>query len=289
MKILSFGEVLWDIYPDKKYIGGAPFNFAAHSAKFGGEVFMLSAVGNDPLGEETIREIEKKKVRTDFVAILPEKPTGRCLVTLDEKGVPQYDLLSDVAYDYIVFPHLKEAFDLLYFGTLALRSEHNKNCLKRLITEQKFGDVFVDINIRPPFFTADSITFAIENATILKISDEELGTVLENVKISDKNYGGICKKLSEKFKNLRLIIITCGENGAFCFDAESGEEFCCSAKETKVVSTVGAGDSFSASFFAEYRKNRSVEGALEFASKISAFVVSQVGAVPEYEIENFKK
>ncbi len=288
MKILSFGEVLWDVYPDEKYIGGAPFNFAAHFARMGAEVFMLSSVGSDPLGEETLREIKKQNVRTDFVSIVPGKETGRCLVTLDENGVPEYNLLSCVAYDYIGFPRLQSDFDLLCFGTLALRSEHNKNCLKRLINEKKWGDIFVDINIRPPFFTADSVTFALESATLLKISDEELGTVLKIAKISGEKYSEICKNLSEKFKNLKLIIITCGENGSFCFKSENGEEFFCPAERAEVVSTVGAGDSFSAAFLSKYCKNGDIENALRFASKISAFVVSQAAAVPEYRAENFE-
>lgn len=288
MKVLSFGEVLWDVYPDGKYIGGAPFNFAAHFARMGAEVFMISSVGNDPLGEETLNEIKRQNISTEFVSRVPKKETGRCLVTLGENGLPQYNLLSDVAYDYIGFPCLRDSFDLLCFGTLALRSEHNKNCLKRLVSEKKFGDIFVDINIRPPFFTADSVTFALENATLLKISDEELGTVLKIAEISGGNHSEICKNLSRKFRNLKLIIITCGENGSFCFKSENGEEFFCSAEPAKVVSTVGAGDSFSAAFLSKYCKNGDIKNALSFASRLSAFVVSNAGAVPEYEAKNFE-
>ena len=123
MKILSFGEILWDVYPDKKYIGGAPLNFAAHSAKQGEEVYMLSAVGQDALGTDALSQLKSWGINCKYVAALADKPTGACNVTLDVNSVPKYDLLQNVAYDYVDGNSVNEDFDVLYFGTLALRGE----------------------------------------------------------------------------------------------------------------------------------------------------------------------
>ena len=147
MKLLSFGEVLWDIYPDKKCLGGAPLNFAAHFVKAGGEADIITAVGNDSLGAETLEGIRRLGVGTGCVAVV-NAPTGRCLVTLDENSVPTYDLLSGVAYDMIPPPKDCGDFDVMYFGTLALRSEDNLSTVRRLLERCDGKTVFVDMNIR---------------------------------------------------------------------------------------------------------------------------------------------
>ena len=103
MKLLSFGEILWDIYPDKKYIGGAPFNVAAHFSKLGGDSYMLSAVGSDELGNETQKKLREFNINTDFVTVY-KKPTGRCLVTLNKQQIPSYNLMEDVARHYKQLP-----------------------------------------------------------------------------------------------------------------------------------------------------------------------------------------
>jgi fructokinase len=181
MKTLAFGEVLWDVYENSKHIGGAPLNFAAHFKKCGGESWILTAVGNDELGKETVLEIEKLGVNTDYIFTV-EKQTGRCLVTLDENSVPKYNLLNDVAYDCIQSPCIPNGFfDVLYFGSLALRGENNSTVLKKLIKENHFKNIFVDVNIRPPFFSAETIKFAFENATIMKISNEELPIIMDTL------------------------------------------------------------------------------------------------------------
>ena len=168
MKILAFGEILWDIFPDKKCIGGAPLNFAAHAAKQGSEAYILSAVGQDTLGDEAIKFLKDKKINTDYVK-RGQLETGKCLVTLDEKGVPSYNLLSGVAWDEIE-GEISEDFDVFYLGTLALRSEVNLNSVKNLLGSNSFKEIFADVNIRPPHYSAESITLLSENATILKIS-----------------------------------------------------------------------------------------------------------------------
>lgn len=288
MNVLSFGEILWDVYPDKAYIGGAPLNFAAHLAKHGETVFMLSSVGNDELGTAALDRIEEWGVAPDLVATIHDIPTGQCLVTLDERSVPTYNLLSDVAYDYILTDIVGDAFDVLYFGTLALRGEHNRRALQKLLDTHSYEHVFVDVNIRPPFYSKETVAFAVNHATILKISDEELATVAGLLDMSDTaDYKAFAAALADRFPHLRCIIITRGGDGAYALDCAARQGFSCPCADVSVVSTVGAGDSFSASFLHKYGQGNPIPDCLAYASKIAGFVVSQYDAVPDYKAEDF--
>ena len=288
MKILSFGEILFDVYPDKKFIGGAPMNFAAHFAKQGGKAAMVSALGKDELGEAAIKQLSEWNIDTSFVTYL-DKETGKCLVTLDEKQIPSYNLLSDVAYDYIACDGISGDYDAVYFGTLALRSGYNMASLRSLLELGDFKDVFVDLNIRPPFYSQESILFALENASIVKISDEEMPTVLGEIGFDiSEDYAAVAKALAARFENLKIVIVTLGAKGAFAYTAADGVSYSCGAAEAKVVSTVGAGDSFSASFLAKYLAGEGIDTCLAHASKVAAFVVSNYDAVPEYSAKDFE-
>lgn len=283
MKALSFGEVLWDVYPDNKYIGGAPLNYAAHFVKCGGEAYIASAVGNDDLGTETYTAIQNLRVNTEYITRC-EKQTGRCMVTLDENSVPSYNLLEDTAYDYILPPTDGRGFDVLYFGTLALRGENNRACIEKIIKNAKFGEIFVDINIRKPFVSKTALDIALNNATILKISDEELPTVAELASLSTAEPEKAAKELCEKFQGIKLVIITMGSDGSAIYSRADDVFEKCSAQKVQAVSTVGAGDSFSAAFTAKYLQNEPISACMEFAAKISGYVVSQKGAIPDYTI-----
>ena len=285
MRALAFGEILWDLYPDNKFLGGASLNFGAHLAKHGEDVFLLSAVGQDELGKEAIEQVKKWKINEKYIFALDTKKTGRCLVTLDQNSVPSYDLLTDVAYDYINCDNIEEDFDVLYFGTLSLRSEYNYNSINKLLTSHSFKDVFVDVNIRKPFCSAKTVRFAVERATILKVSLEELSTVSEFLGLEEtQNYQAFAKLLAERFNNLKLIVITLGEDGAYAYDCTKKSEFSCVGIKAAVVSTVGAGDSFSAAFLSKYMYGFDVQACLEYANKIACMVVSVMDAVPDYQV-----
>lgn len=289
MNVLSFGEILWDVYPDSKYIGGAPLNFAAHISKQGHNAYMMSSLGGDELGQEAIKQLKKWKISTEFVSVLENFKTGICRVTLDKNSVPSYDLLADVAYDYISSDKVVEDFDVLYFGTLALRSEYNFNSLKKIIYTSKFKEVFVDINIRTPFFSKETVEFAIENATIVKISLEEMSVTSKLLfDQSVESYKAFSEMLSKKYPNIKCIIITLGENGAYAFDCKKLAKHFCDSEKIEVKSTVGAGDSFSAAFLSKYLQGKDISDCLKYASKIAGIVVSDYSAVPDYNMEDFE-
>ena len=278
MKILSFGEIIWDVYKEEKFIGGAPLNLAAHCSKQGADVYMLSCVGNDDLGATALKEVENFKVKTDFISVNEEKETGKCIVTLNENGVPSYNVLTDVAYDYIKAPvNINDIrSDVFCFGTLALRSNENLETVKAILKNADTKKIYCDINIRPPFYSDDIILFALENANILKISDEELHYVTDACGLKE------LEDIAEKYKNLEFILLTQGEKGATVYDCRNKKIYTQPAPEVKVASSVGAGDSFGATFICEYYKTKNIEKSLKKAIEISAFVVSQKEAIPEY-------
>lgn len=278
MKILSFGEIIWDVYKNEKFIGGAPLNLAAHCSKQGAEVFMLSSVGNDDLGKDALIEVKNFNVKTDFVSVNHEKETGKCIVTLNKNGVPSYNVLTDVAYDYIKTPDNVNdfQFDVFCFGTLALRSSENLETVKSILKNSNIKKVYCDINIRPPFFSENVILFALENSNILKVSDEELHFVTNACGLKE------LQDIAEKYKNLDFILLTQGENGATVFDCKNGKMYTENAPKVEVASTVGAGDSFGATFICEYFKTNDISRSLKKSIEISAFVVSKKEAIPEY-------
>ena len=282
MKALSFGEILWDVYPDERFIGGAPLNFAAHLARHGEEVHMLSAVGDDALGAETLAAVRALGVGTNQIAVVPDKPTGRCLVSL-EKGTPVYDLAADTAYDHIPVAAVTEPMDLLYFGTLALRSDRNRQTLKTLLAENAFGEVLVDVNIRPPFYSAETLAFCMENATVLKVSAEELPVVLKLLGMEhDPEPAAVLAALARRYPKLKILLLTCGAEGAYGYDCAAGRVYFTPAHKVTEVSAVGAGDSFCAAFISRYLGGQNMADCLVCAAKVAAFVVSQPEAVPMY-------
>ena len=287
MNVLAFGEILWDVYPDRKCLGGAPLNFAAHLAKHGERVYMLSAVGKDALGAQALEQVRQWGVLADYVAELEEKQTGCCLVTLNERLIPSYNLLQDVAYDHIPCDNLSGEFDVLYFGTLAIRTESNCRTLKNLLAQRCFKEVFVDVNIRPPFYSAETVRFAVENATILKVSEEELPVLCAALGADPATgYETAAKQLGDTFKNLSCVIMTLGEKGAYVFSCKDGVACHQDGENVEVRSTVGAGDSFSAAFLAKYLKGHPMDVCLKHAVKVAGFVVSEYDAVPDYTAED---
>ena len=164
---------------------------------------------------------------------------------------------------------------MLYFGTLALRNKYNLDSLDKLLKKRNFKDIFVDINIRAPFYSYELVKFCLNNATILKISSEELPIIEDLLSIdSSVGYKEFARIIKERYANLKIIIITLGAEGAYCFDCNNNDEYSCESQKVKVASTVGAGDSFSAAFLYQFFQKKDIRFSLEYASKLAGYVVS---------------
>jgi fructokinase len=280
MKILSFGEILWDIFGEKKEIGGAPFNFSAHMAKLGADVCMVSALGNDELGESALKFVRSYGIHTDYIAV-SEKPTGYCKVTLAGK-TPRYDLVPGVAYDFIPCPAVSDAFDAFYMGTLAQRNDISRLSLEKLLCCVNAKEVFFDINIRQSYYTKEIIESCLQHTSILKISREEMH-VFSELGIADASSPEeLCASLAERFP-LKIILVTLDKDGAMLYICKEKSFLYSRKPECKVVSTVGAGDSFSACFLYNYLNGASLDVCLDRAVTLSDYVVTKLGAIPEYD------
>ncbi len=278
MKILSFGEILWDIFPTEKKIGGAPFNFAAHSAKLGAESYMVSAVGSDENGSDALSEIDALGINRKYVHIDRKYATGYCAVTLNN-GIPSYDLVRDVAYDHIPYVCPNESFDALYMGTLAMRTPDSRRCFEKLLKYTDRKEVFFDVNFRGNFYTRELANSLLRETTILKISDEEIGFFGKGDHIN------VCLDIAKNNKKLKYICLTLGKDGAMVYDCRNKTVLFSETPKVDAISTVGAGDSFAACFLTSLLSEYKVEQCLDRAVKLSSYVVTQLGAVPDYDPE----
>ena len=284
-KMLVYGEVIWDVYPEKKVIGGAPFNFAAHVSHLGDEAYFITATGCDELGEAAFDEMKKHGIKTDFVK-KNSYPTGECTVTLDENKIPSYHVHTNAAYDNIEINNTDTekinslGADVFYFNTLIQRNGVSKKSLIKILDNCGFKHVFCDINIREGCYDYDSVRLCMEKATIVKISDEE-AHFLYDLEIIEDDGSDFVTSVARRFKNIKTVILTKGKYGSCVLDTKSGVLYESGEPEkVKVVSTVGAGDCYGATFVSSFLSDGDISGAIKAATERSNIVVSSYEAVP---------
>jgi fructokinase len=278
------GEALWDVLPEGKKIGGAPANFAYHVSQFGLPSCVVSAVGDDALGEEIVENFTSKGLN-QLIEKVPY-PTGTVQVEIDQAGIPQYEIKENVAWDNIPYTaHLEQLAQrtcAVCFGSLAQRNVVSRNTINRFLDampEDKQSDnlIVFDVNLRQGFYNKDILCNSMERCNILKINDEELITVSRmfgypGIDLQDK-----CWILLGKY-NLKMLILTCGINGSYVFTP--GHVSFQPTPKVEVADTVGAGDSFTAAFIASILRGKSVSEAHRKAVETSAFVCTHKGAMP---------
>ena len=289
--VIGIGEALFDCLPEGRKLGGAPANFAYHVSQFGLNGCAISAIGNDELGDEIVEKFNAVHLNN----ILPrvEQPTGTVKVTLDEKGVPQYEICLGVAWDNI--PLTDEMLEIarnaqaVCFGSLAQRSETSRKTIQAFLDATPADALRVfDINLRQSWYTAEVIAESLSRANILKINDEELD-VVATMLLGEPSVPGqliaedpekarrICRELISRY-DLDMLILTCGAIGSYVFTME--EESYIATPKVKAADTVGAGDSFTATFVAQLLLGKPIPEAHRKAVAVSAFVCTQNGAMP---------
>ena len=291
--IVGLGEILWDCLPEGKKLGGAPANFAFHAGLLGADTIAISAIGNDELGDEILRELDEKGLK--YLLPRVEQETGTVQVTLDSEGIPSYEIKTGVAWDNIPFlPEIKqlaEKCNCVCYGSLAQRSEVSRNTIQEFLkhTPKDCLKIF-DINLRQHFYTKGLIHDNLLACNVLKINDEELDIVSKmfgfpasltpnpSPKGEGEAYGyeDKCRRLLEDY-NLQLVILTCGVNGSYVF--ASNQKSFQETPKVEVADTVGAGDSFTGAFAASLLAGKSIKEAHELAVKVSAFICTQKGAM----------
>lgn len=280
--VVGMGEALWDVLPEGKKIGGAPANFAYHVSQFGLPSFVVSAVGDDALGNEIIENFTSKGLN-QLIEKVPY-PTGTVQVEIDQAGIPQYEIKENVAWDNIPFTdrlrRLAENTKAVCFGSLAQRNVVSRETVSRFLdampqTEDSL--VAFDVNLRQGFYNKEILCDSMKRCNILKINDEELVTVSRmfgypGIDLQDK-----CWILLGKY-NLKMLILTCGINGSYVFTP--GNVSFQPTPRVEVADTVGAGDSFTAAFISNILKGRPVAEAHSCAVRTSAYVCTRPGAMP---------
>ena len=277
--IVGIGELLWDMLPSGKAIGGAPANFAYHAGRLGEEGWVVSAVGDDVLGHEILDVLDEKRLHS--LVAMSEKPTGTVQVSLDAAGVPTYTIVEDVAWDHIPFTpkmqDLASRADAVCFGSLVQRNGSRASMLKFLEAVPASALKVFDINLRQHFYTPEILQKSLEIADVLKINDEEIVILSEMFGLgSDPREA--CRKLIRQY-SLRFVLLTKGAQGSEVISPD--EVIPQGVGKVDVVDTVGAGDAFTAAFTVAYLRGDSLADAQKLAGEVTAYVCSHKGAMPE--------
>ncbi|MCB0743235.1 MAG: carbohydrate kinase [Ignavibacteriae bacterium] len=290
-QVICFGEVLWDNLNSGKRIGGAPLNVCYHLGKQGIKSEIISKIGSDTNGEEILKELKRLNVSSKFCFVDHVKPTSVVEVYLGNENQVEYDIVEDVAWDYIEFTSplgdIVANSDMLVFGSLATRSNMSFKTLCKLIDKSSYK-VF-DVNMRPPYHFKENILTLMSNTDLLKLNLEELKIISDWFGDTSLNVDTCIEKLLNRFLNIKEIILTKGSNGAAFYSVKEKIEV--SAYNVIVKDTIGSGDSFLAAFLANKLKGTSIKTALLQASLLSGFVTASNGACPDYTteiLESFK-
>ena len=276
--IVGIGEILWDMLPTGKALGGAPANFAYHAKRLGEDGWAVSAIGNDALGRE-IMEIVMEKGLRNLISVT-SRPTGTVQVSLDAKGVPSYTIMEDVAWDNIPFTPqmaaLASCADAVCFGSLVQRGNSRDSVLRFLRAMRPEALRVFDINLRQHYYSKEVIDESLQLSDILKINDEEIRIVAELFGLGGDDTAA-CRALIERY-GLKLVILTRGADGSEVITAD--EAIPQAVGQVEVVDTVGAGDSFTAAFVVAYLRGDSLADAQRLANETAAYVCSCKGAMP---------
>lgn len=285
--VVGMGEALWDMLPEGRKLGGAPANFAYHVSQFGLDSRVVSAVGDDELGNEILANFAEKQLECQIEKVT--YPTGTVQVTLDEKGIPCYEIKEGVAWDNIPYTsaleNLAKQTHAVCFGSLAQRNAVSRETINRFIDQMPEDENVLkifDINLRQHFYSKELIEASLKKSNVLKINDEELVVVGEMFGFADIDFQDKCWILLAKY-NLKMLILTCGTEGSYVFTP--GEVSFLETPQVQVADTVGAGDSFTGAFVAAILSGKTVKDAHRLAVDVSAFVCTQNGAMPELSEE----
>lgn len=279
--LVGLGEILWDLLPGGKKLGGAPANFAYHAQALGGKGVVVSCVSDDDLGHEILRQLSDLGLDQKYVEVDGGHPTGTVTVELDADGNPNYTIHEDAAWDYIPFTSgllgLGGRADAVCFGSLCQRSEVSRTTVRQFLKATPRGCLrMFDINLRQSFFNQEIVQTMLELSNVLKLSEEELIVVGDILGVNGSETN-ILDKLVERYA-LRLIALTRAANGSRLFGP--GLDSNHPGFPAEIADTVGAGDSFAAVLALGLLEGISLDRVNENANRVASFVCTQSGATP---------
>jgi len=280
ISVSCFGEILWDVFPSYRRIGGAPLNVALRMHNLGASVHMISRLGKDEDGEEILKYLREQGLSPNLIQMDEEYKTGTVDVHLDETRTATYTINKPAAWDAIeLTPEMKQAVrssDALIYGSLATRSPRTEETLKALLKEARFK-VF-DMNLRPPHYEMDRLIELMLVADLLKLNDEELYEISAHLNLEGNTITEKMIKLSRWVSSDVTICVTKGAEGAQLL--HKGEMYSNSGYQVQVADTVGAGDSFLATLCFYLLSKDAPQRALDQACAMGSLVASKEGAIP---------
>jgi fructokinase len=285
-KIVAFGEVVWDILPEGKILGGTPVNMVFRCNSFGEKGFLLSRLGYDNSGHEALDKLEELGISIKNVQIDDEFPTGTVDVTFDKNNESRYKVELDVAFDHIEFSaqalKLVRKADCLFYGLLPQRFGVSKNTIRELIKESPDSIHFFDLKLFEHFFNKKVVEDLLECSNIIRIKEKEVSFLMDELGMKQGSLEEFCKQLSKKYR-LNLILITRSSNGVFAYHKTKGIFFD-SGYKVDVVDNIGSGMAFCAAFLHYYLNKKDIQHALNFGNAAGALNTTKRGATNHFDI-----
>ena len=278
----GIGELLWDLLPDGKQLGGSPMNVAYHCKAAGINSVVISAIGKDDSGQEILNTIKPYQISCNYIQLKQNYPTGTVTVKLN-KGIPDFIIHNNVAWDYIAWNDqlmkLAKTVDAVAFGSLSQRNKISRETIQNFLEHMKPGSIRVfDINLRQAFHSYDIIKQSLKKATVLKINDEELPVLAKYMSLQ----GTIPEQLRSLINtySLDLIAYTMGAEGSWLISKDEYSDI--QTPKVSIADTVGAGDAFTGVMIAGLLENKELGIIHKEASEIAAWVCTKAGAMPVY-------
>ena len=292
MKIIAIGEILWDVFPEGERLGGAPLNFAAHAARLGHQVILVSAVGDDARGYQALREIKRLGLTTDWIRTVFDAETGEVTVRLDGAGQPAFTIHRPAAYDRVALDEgtlgrlAATQPDWIAFGTLHQMDEGAHAATRAILEACRGARRFYDVNLRPESYTPELVRELLAEADAVKLSEAELAEVAAMTGLEGGSAAGFCAAGAERF-GWRAACATRGAAGSLVWIG--GEAAEAPGYPVEVADTVGAGDAYAAAFLHGLEAGWPPERVADFANRIGALVASRPGAIPKWSLEELER
>ena len=291
MNITSIGEILFDIYPNHKRLGGAPLNFIYHVKKLTDNGNIISRVGKDVLGNKAVNDLKHSGLSFDYIQHDNLHPTGMAIVHLDDSRIPNFKIDTDSAYDFIEMNDENENLiiadtDCLYFGTLAQRSELSRKTIQSFFNRGL--KYFADLNLRQNYYDEEILSASLKAADFIKVNYEEMHILNDIILQSEYHTEKVAYELMEKFE-INMIAVTRGKDGSSIF--ENGKRYDHSNVDVKVVDTTGAGDAFAAVLCVGYLHGLEIPYINKLANDFASEICQFEGALPKYDriYESFRE
>jgi fructokinase len=290
-RIVAIGEVLWDVFPDSRRLGGAPLNFAAHAARLGHPVRLIGGVGDDALGHSALEAIRAAGLDPRFVETVPALPTGVARVTLGPNGQTAFRIERPAAYDAVSLS-AGDCAEIaawspqwLYHGTLFAHREQCRLKLNRLASALPRVHRFYDVNLRPGCFSTDLVLELLARADVVKLNEVEMASVAAHTGLPKSNMERFCAEGAARFA-WQAVAVTLGVRG--CAVWRRGEYVQAPGREVRVADTVGAGDGFAAAMLHGVCRGWPARAIADFANRLGSLIASRPGGIPDWTVDELR-